>query len=137
MIVPAGFGLLLGNIVGLPAVCPFTTIPELVPILTMAVYFAVKAGHLPRSAAELCYIPNEISAPRERRFTAAISNENEACKASDELVDFCIKNGLDRKKSYYCGLCPEEVLVSAIQNRFNKKQIPWMFVLFLRTGNSI
>lgn len=121
MIVPAGFGLLFGKIVGLPAVNLVTTIPELVSILIMAVYFTVKAKRLPRSVAELCYIPSEISAPRERRFKAVIANENEACKVSDELIDFCIKNGMDSKKSYYCGLCLEEILVFTIQNRFNKK----------------
>jgi len=134
LIVPAGFCLLFGTIVGFPAVCLFTAISEIACMLIMAVYFTVKAKRLPRSIAELCYIPSEISAPRERRFKAIISNEDEACKASRELIDFCVKNGLDSKKSYFCGLCLEEILIFTIQNRFNKKALTMDFRAICDSG---
>lgn len=94
---------------------------EVLLILTMAIMFTVKAKRPPRSIFELCYIPSTLSAPREDRFKAVVTTEEEACKASSDMVVFCKSKGLDTKKAYYCGLCLEEIMVFTIKNHFKKK----------------
>jgi len=117
--IAVGYALTMGP--GLPALAIWPAAAEVLLFVVMAVLFTVQAHRLPRSVMELCYIPSSISAPRENRYKAVVSTLQDACRVSQEIMEFCRNRGMDKKRAFYCGLSVEEVLTDIIRNRFKGK----------------
>lgn len=120
LVFPVGACLLLGNRLGLNLVVSSTWTPEILSILSFAIYFTIRTHRLPRSPLELTYIPSTVSAPRENRFKATIQTVEEAADASQQVIEFCRAKGLPSRTAYYCGLCIEEMTVDTIRHGFPK-----------------
>lgn len=113
---------LLSHVFGVYAVASTTWIPEVLMLITYAVYFTYKAKRLPRSITELTYIPSSISAPRENRFRATIRTQEDAIATSQDAIRFCLGKGMPTRTANYCGLCIEEMAMDTILNRFDQKE---------------
>lgn len=56
-------------------------------------------------------------------FSIVSSNEG-ICKASEDIIEFCMENGMDRKKGMRLGLAMEEVMTVMVQKSLEKKDDP-------------
>ena len=54
-------------------------------------------------------------------FSIVSSNEG-ICKASEDIIEFCMENGMDRKKGMRLGLAMEEVMTVMVQKSLEKKR---------------
>lgn len=115
---PVTVCLLFANAVGLPLVVSTNFVSEILMMITLAVYFTLRAKRLPRNLGELAYVPSSISAPRENRMKAVIRQTEDCVDASERAIQFCLEKGVSRQKAMYCGLCIEEMTVDAVVNRF-------------------
>lgn len=103
---------------GLPVVFLTNFTSELLLVLVFAAYFTWKAKRLPRSVAELAYIPSSVSVPREDRMNVVLRTTADCVEASRKAVAFCEAKGMSHRQALYCGLCIEEMAVDTVQNRF-------------------
>ncbi|MDO5445016.1 MAG: MATE family efflux transporter [Eubacteriales bacterium] len=81
-------------------------------------YFRLRSGRFPKYLFEVVHIPDSFYIPSENRLSAKITNQEEAIKASRDVVSFCTSKGLSPKDAYYYGLCVEEMAMDTIKHGF-------------------
>lgn len=98
----------------------FPALSELIMVLEYAVYFRIRTGIFPKSPFNIAYIPDSFYIPTEDRFSATVKSLKDAEEASENVITFCQEKGVDQKKSFYYGLCIEEICTDSILHRFRK-----------------
>ena len=117
---PVGLCLMLGRSLGLPLVMSLPWLAELMTVLTIAVYYAVRSGHLPASPSDLCYLPEGLSSQPDDVFTASARSVEDTVNISESARHFCISKGMDARSSYFCALCVEEIVANVVLHGFTK-----------------
>ena len=120
LIYPVGLCLTLGNSVGLPLIMSLPWLAELLTILTMAVYYTVRSGHLPPSPVDLNYLPDTLRSMPDDVYMSSARSVEDAVAISEAAGQFCLKKGVDRKKAYFCALCVEEIVANVVLHGFTK-----------------
>ena len=72
----------------------------------------------PRSLEDLMAIPESFGAAEGERLDLTIRSMDEAVTVSRQIIDFCDSRGIDRRRSYFAGLCMEEMAANVITNGF-------------------
>lgn len=113
---PTLWALAAAPTLGLAGIMFFPAVSEVLLVLTYALYYSLKTHKLPRSIAEITYIPEELTGGE--RFDAAITSLDEAVTASEQLIGFCCEQGISERTSRFCGLCVEEIAADTIRHGF-------------------
>lgn len=90
--------------------------PEVICFIGLIIYSAIKRRKFPRKLKEIAYVPESFGIDSSDRYDATIRTMNSISEVSENAINFCKEKGLDSKKSYYCGLCIEELAVSIIEH---------------------
>lgn len=103
----------------IPVLFLFAVGSEVLIVISLKIYYVMKGHSL--FSLNYVYIPNEIAVPMDCRYESTICSVDDAMKSSQGVIDFCKGKGLDKKKSYFCGLCIEEVCVDILSRNTGKE----------------
>lgn len=117
-VIPVLLCLLFANRLGLTYVFAVNSLAVVVVLLLHTCWFTWQAKRLPRSPAELAYIPSTLSAPRENRMKGVLRTVEDCTTAAAQAEAFCLSKGMTPRDAMYCGLCIEEMAVDTVTNRF-------------------
>lgn len=89
--------------------------------LTVIVISAViETRRFPTSMEGLMAIPRNIGVNEDQRIDITIKNIDEAVDISSRIVDFCKDRGIDKRRSFFAGLCMEEMAANIVEHGFTK-----------------
>ncbi len=108
---------------------------EFLLIIAFKIYYVMKGHSL--FSFNYVYIPNEIAVPMDCRFESTICSVDDAMRTSQRVIDFCKDKRLEEKKSYYCGLCIEEVCVDILSRNSGKECSVDVRIIFENNNVSI
>lgn len=73
----------------------------------------------PSSIEDLMTLPEGFGVPEDKRIDISIHDAEEVTDTSRLIMEFCDRNGVDRKRSYYAGLCMEEMAANVVEHGFD------------------
>ena len=82
-------------------------------------YACIKNKKFPTSIEQLICIPKNFGVDEDKRLDITIHNEEEVTDTSQLVMDFCRKQNIDKKRSYYAGLCMEEMASNIVKHGFS------------------
>lgn len=80
----------------------------------------VARGRFPRSMEELMAIPEQVGVSEDARIDISVNDMAEVVTVSQQVCDFCLARGIDRRRAYFAGLCLEEMAGNVVQHGFEK-----------------
>ena len=80
----------------------------------------ISAKKFPTSLEGLMAIPKTFGAGEEDRIDITVRSMDEVVNVSGKIIDFCRSKGIDPKRSYYAGLCMEEMAGNVVSHGFAK-----------------
>ena len=86
-------------------------------ILTGA-WIALK--RFPRTLEDQMAIPEEFGAAENERIDITVRNMDEVVHISRQITAFCNSRGIDRRRSFFAGLCMEEMAGNVVRHGFGK-----------------
>ncbi len=88
-------------------------------ILTGA-WFSLK--RFPRTLEDQLAIPKGFGAAENERIDLTVRNMDEVVHISQQITAFCDDRGIDRRRSFFAGLCMEEMAGNVVRHGFGKDQ---------------
>ncbi len=76
----------------------------------------------PRTLEELMDIPDRIGVPEDARIDISIRSTEEVMEVSKQVIEFCERRGIDRRRAFYAGLCMEEMAGNVVSYGFAGKE---------------
>jgi len=74
----------------------------------------------PRTLEDQMAIPKDFGAEEDERIDITVRNIDEVMHISTQVIAFCEKRGIDKRRSYLAGLCMEEMAGNIITHGFTK-----------------
>lgn len=74
----------------------------------------------PRSLEDLMAIPEAFGATAEERIDISVRSMDDVMEVSRQVIAFCERRGVDRRRAYYAGLCLEEMAGNVVDHGFSK-----------------
>ena len=102
------FGIWISNVIGI-----------VLTLLTALIYNIIYWKRLPKSVDECMFLKPDFGIPDDKRLDITIQNMEDVSISSFKTQEFCTKNGLDSKTSYYAALCLEEMCSNVVKHGFN------------------
>lgn len=136
MVIPAA---LLAPIMGAMGVWIANVIGIVSTILTAIIYGIIYWRRLPRTVDERMLLDSDFGIQDEHRLDVSIHSIEDVALSSAKTQEFCEKNGLDKKTSYYAALCLEEMCANVVEHGFKldkKKHLLNSMVIF-KTGEVV
>ena len=65
-------------------------------------------------------IPEEFGAAENERIDITVRNMDEVVHISRQITAFCDERGIDRRRSFFAGLCMEEMAGNVVRHGFGK-----------------
>ena len=115
-------------------VCSFLLIPVMKlnglyvsNILNGVICFAVivisaviETKKFPTSMEGLMAIPKKIGVGEDSRIDISVTNIDEVVEISGKIVEFCESHGIDKRRSFFAGLCMEEMAANIVEHGFTR-----------------
>lgn len=117
--VSAATALLIPHI-GMNSVYIANVINGAVSILLILIYATKSSRRFPRTLDEFMVIPSAFGAAEDEHTDISVKNIGEAVNISQEIQEFCLSKGVDKRRSYYAGLAAEEMVCNVIDHGFTK-----------------
>ena len=89
-------------------------------VITAGAWAALK--RFPRTLEDQMAIPKAFGAEEDERIDITVRNMKEVMQVSGQVIDFCEKRGLDKRRSFLAGLCMEEMAGNIVTHGFSKDQ---------------
>lgn len=80
----------------------------------------IETKRFPTSMEGLMAIPRNIGVNEDQRIDITIKNIDEAVDISSRIVDFCKERGIDKRRSFFAGLCMEEMATNIVEHGFSR-----------------
>ena len=80
----------------------------------------IELKRFPRSLEDLMAIPKHFGAAEDARIDITVRNMDEVMDVSRQVIDFCGRRGIDRRRAYFAGLCMEEMAGNVVTHGFPK-----------------
>ncbi len=88
-------------------------------VLAVFLYAWHARKRAPRSIEDLLVLPADFGIDADHRLDITIHNAAEVTETSGLIMDFCQRTGVDEKRSYYAGLCMEEMAANIVKHGFS------------------
>ncbi|SEP98457.1 Na+-driven multidrug efflux pump [Lachnospiraceae bacterium NE2001] len=86
--------------------------------LLVSIGAAIVLRRLPKNLEDFMAMPQGFGASDDERIDVSVKSMDEVLTVSEQIVDFCKKNGIDKKKAFYAGLCMEEMAGNIVTHGF-------------------
>lgn len=73
----------------------------------------------PGSIEDLLTIPEDFGVTEDECIDISIHDAEEVANTSEKIMEFCERNGVDHKRSFYAGLCMEEMAANIVEHGFD------------------
>lgn len=90
--------------------------PEIICFIALVIYSTIKRHRFPGKLTEIAYIPESFGISSSDRYDAVVKDFTDVSEISQNAIEFCKSKNLDSKKSYYCGLCIEELAMAILNH---------------------
>ncbi len=77
-------------------------------------------GRRPRSLEDLMAVPQNFGAAEDARIDISVRNMEQVMRVSEQIIAFCDRRGVDRRRAYFAGLCMEEMAGNVVSHGFVK-----------------
>lgn len=123
MAIPCISCYILSLFLGLDGIWFNYIISDAISSLVFFGYSALKLGRIPRSMKEWIFIPKEFGINSDSRLDISISDINEITLVSEKIIEFCKLKGIDSRRSYYSGLCVEEMTANIFKHNGSRANL--------------
>ena len=89
-------------------------------LILILVYSCLKTKRFPRSFNDFIGLEDGFGVPESDRLDMVAFGMDEVINLSEKVIVFCTEKGLDPKRSYYAGLCLEEMAGNIVLHGFDK-----------------
>ena len=79
----------------------------------------IELKRFPKSLEDLMAIPDDFSPGAMDRLDITIHGMDEVINISERIVDFCKSCGIDKRRSFFAGLCMEEMAGNVVTHGFS------------------
>jgi len=86
------------------------------------VYACIFNRRIVRDFNGLLAMPKEFGVPDDQRLDITIHNMEEVTETSEQVMNFCQRVGIDRKRAFYSGLCLEEMAANIVKHGFGDRR---------------
>ena len=76
--------------------------------------------HVPRKLEHILLLPEDFGVPDRERLDITVRNIDETMEVSRQVSSFCESRGIDARRSYFAGLCLEEMAGNVVLHGFTK-----------------
>ena len=87
--------------------------------LAVIIYARIYHKRFPKTVEDLLAIPDSFGVPSDSRLELEIRGVRDVTNASERIMEFCQRIGIDEKRSYYAGLCLEELAANIVEHGFS------------------
>lgn len=71
--------------------------------------------------SQILMLPKDYGVPKDKCLCAVFQSVDEAIGFSQQVQEFCLSQGVDKKRSFQAALCTEEMAVNVITHGFSKE----------------
>ena len=111
---------LLIPIMGMNSVYWANVINGIATTIIIVAYAWIQNKRFPRNMAELMVIPKNFGVQPADRLDITVRNMDEVVCISQQIQSFCIKKGIDKRRSYLAALMVEEMAGNIVAHGFRK-----------------
>ena len=105
-------------------------------VVIIAAWIPLK--HFPRNLEDLMVIPEDFSPGADDRIDITVREVDQVINISQQIIDFCRNRGIDKRRSYFAGLCLEEMAGNVVTHGFSKDKKPHSVdVRVIHSGDNI
>ena len=103
-------------------------------VLTVALYIiaSVRIGRPVTRIRQVLFLPEDYGVPDEDCLFALFHTKEDAMGISEAVHDFCIKKGIDERRSFLAALCTEELAMNVVSYGFTSDRQQLSVRLFIR-----
>ena len=87
-------------------------------ILIFVIYSIIKNKGLTKSLEKFLVIPKDFGVSRDHRLDLSVLNMDDVISVSEKIMNFCMDQGIDRRRSYIAGLSMEEMAGNVVEHGF-------------------
>ena len=106
-------------------------------ILIMYIMAWIRGRKMPLSIRDLCCFPDNFAVDNDCRLTISIHSMEEVINISEQVIEFCKRNGVDNITSFRAGLCVEELAGNIVKHGFTNKKNSVVDVCVLKTDEGL
>lgn len=128
--------LILGHLKGKDGVWMAFPVAGLLSVLLVFIAAWISSGKLPFSYEKYTFSHNDIDSSI-KTIEHSITREEEINPFSQMLMDKCIEFGVNKRKSYLCALCVEELLENTFSYGFVNTKEPCIDVKLVNDGKKL
>lgn len=122
LVIPISTCLTLPKVMGVNGVWVSYLFPEAICYIGLAFYAAYKRKQFPRKFADVTYIPEGFGIESSDRCDVNVKTLADVPAVSQKAIEFCRAKGLDSKKSFFCGLCIEELAAAILEHGAEQRE---------------
>ena len=116
----AGFTALLIRFIGMNSVYIANVLNGIVTTLVVIGYAWLKKKRFPRNMEQLMVIPDNFGAPESERMDLSVKNIEDVVSIAEQVQNFCLEHGVDKRRAYLAGLSMEEMAGNIVDHGFTK-----------------
>ena len=116
----SGFTALLIGSIGMNSVYIANVLNGVVTTIVIILYSVICRRKVPKNMEELMVIPDDFGADEDSRLDISVTNEEEVVKIAEEVQAFCMKKGVDNRRSGLAALALEEMAGNVVSHGFSK-----------------
>ena len=113
--------LLIGKM-GVSGVYVANVLNGLIAPIVVFIYACIYKKGLPKNVDELMAVPDKFGVPIEDRMDVLINDMDSVIGVSASLQEFCQRNGVDKRRSFFASLFIEEMAGNIVQHGFKDKK---------------
>ena len=110
--------LILAPIMGALGIWSAQIAGGLFPAASIFIYCTAVNKRFPRSIEDTLLLRDDFGVSEQDRMDISIKNEDDVLNTSAAVMSFCTAHGLDYKRSFYSGLCIEEMAGNIVSHGF-------------------
>lgn len=106
-------------------------------VLLMFILAWIREKKAPFSYPVLCCYPKNFGVDEDHRLSISVHSMEEVVNISQKVMDFCDKQGVDRKTSFRAGLCVEEMAGNIVKHGFTGKANSVIDICVVKTDEEL
>lgn len=109
---------------GMNAVYFANVLNGIVGVLIVIIYAMIKNKKIPQNIDELMVIPDNFGVDEDHRLELLVRKPDDVTGTSENVQNFCISKGIDKRRAYFASLSLEEMAGNVVRHGFamdNKK----------------
>ena len=87
-------------------------------LITVGAWLSLK--RFPMTLEDLLALPKKFGVSADERIDITVRNMQDVLEVSRQVTAFCEERGIDKRRSYYAGLCMEEMAGNVVSHGFTK-----------------